>query len=170
MTAGAAAWNGLAKSIGRRTTAAGEQRRMRISDVASARLTSKGELLQISSAIKGGIMKIRLVAVSLVALTIAGCAKAPESISASYVSEVGYQSWSCAQLATEQQRLSSAYATAAQQQEKARTNDVVGVLLIGLPVSSLSGDNIAPEIARLKGEQEAVRKAMIAKKCELKSS
>jgi hypothetical protein len=34
-----------------------------------------------------------------------------------------------------------------------------------LPVSSLSGDNIAPEIARLKGEEEAIRKAMIRKNC-----
>ncbi|WP_281405000.1 hypothetical protein [Nitratireductor sp. XY-223] len=43
-------------------------------------------------------------------------------------------------------------------------NDVVGVILIGLPVSSLSGDNIAPQIARLKGEKEAIRQAQI-KRC-----
>lgn len=71
----------------------------------------------------------------------------------------------CTQLADETLRLNAAYATAASQQTKARSNDVVGVILIGLPVSSLSGDNIAPEIARLKGEQEAVRKAMISKGC-----
>jgi len=99
------------------------------------------------------------------AAALGACAKSPESISPSYVSEVGYQAWSCQQLSEETLRLSSAYATAAQQQEKARTNDVVGVILIGLPVSSLSGDNIAPEIARLKGEQEAVRKAMVVKNC-----
>lgn len=100
-----------------------------------------------------------------VPVLLVGCAKAPESISPSYVSEVGYLSWTCEQLATETTRMSSAYSTAAAQQEKARTNDVVGVILIGLPVSSLSGDNIAPEIARLKGEQDAIRKAMISKQC-----
>lgn len=42
---------------------------------------------------------------------------------------------------------------------------MVGVILIGLPVPSMSGDNIAPEIARLKGEQEAFRKAMALKEC-----
>jgi len=93
------------------------------------------------------------------------CAKSPESIQASYISEVSYQSWSCPQLGEESQRLSAALATASTQQERARGNDVVGVILIGLPVSSLSGDNIAPEIARLKGEQEAVRRTMIAKNC-----
>lgn len=99
------------------------------------------------------------------AAALGGCAKSPESIAPSYVSEVSYQAWSCQQLSDETLRLSAAYATAAQQQEKARTNDVVGVILIGLPVSSMSGDNIAPEIGRLKGEQEAVRKAMVIKNC-----
>lgn len=106
-----------------------------------------------------------IVGVVAVAAALGACAKSPESISASYVSEVGYQAWTCQQLSEETLRLSSAYAVAAQQQEKARTNDVVGVILIGLPVSSMSGDNIAPEIARLKGEQEAVRKAMVVKNC-----
>jgi hypothetical protein len=99
------------------------------------------------------------------ASALVGCAKHPDSISASYVSEVGYQSWSCRQLGEESQRLSAALSTASTQQEQARGNDIAGVILIGLPVSSLSGDNIAPEIARLKGEQEAVRKSMISKKC-----
>ncbi len=109
--------------------------------------------------------KLTILGVVAVAAALGACAKSPESISPSYVSEVGYQAWSCQQLSDETLRLSSAYASAAQQQEKARTNDVVGVILIGLPVSSLSGDNIAPEIARLKGEQEAVRKAMVLKNC-----
>ncbi|MDP2621720.1 MAG: hypothetical protein Q8P46_16360 [Hyphomicrobiales bacterium] len=101
------------------------------------------------------------------ALFAVSCAKSPESISPSYISDVSYQSWSCQQLAEEQGRLSSALATASTQQDNARTNDIVGVLLIGLPVSSLSGDNIAPEISRLKGENEAVRRAMIVKECSI---
>ena len=104
-------------------------------------------------------------AVAALVVLVGACAKSPDSIQASYVSEVTYQSWSCSQLGEESQRLSAALATASTQQERARGNDVVGVILIGLPVSSLSGDNIAPEIARLKGEQEAVRRAMITKNC-----
>jgi hypothetical protein len=99
------------------------------------------------------------------ALSLAACAKSPESIAPAYVSEVGYHGYTCQQLGEEGTRLSAALATASAQQEKARTNDTVGVILIGLPVSSLSGDNIAPEIARLKGEQEAVRKATMFKQC-----
>jgi hypothetical protein len=114
-------------------------------------------------------MRNRIVAITAIALFCTGCAKSPESISPAYVSEVGYQSWSCNQLADESGRLSTALATASVQQENARTNDTVGVILIGLPVSSLSGDNIAPEIARLKGESEAVRKVLASKSCANKA-
>ncbi|WP_439541113.1 hypothetical protein [Hyphomicrobium sp.] len=99
------------------------------------------------------------------ALLASACAKSPESIAPAYVSEVNYQHWSCGQLGEESGRLSQALAQASTQQENARTNDTVGIILIGLPVSSLSGDNIAPEIARLKGETEAVRKVSIGKGC-----
>jgi hypothetical protein len=107
---------------------------------------------------------MKRLAFALAAL-IAACAKSPDAIAPSYVSEVGYQSWSCQQLGEEQLRLSQALAVASKQQEQARTNDTVGVILLGLPVGSMSGENIAPEIARLKGEQEAVRKAMLTKMC-----
>jgi hypothetical protein len=60
--------------------------------------------------------------------------------------------------AVESARLNQALARASTQQEQARGNDTVGVILLGLPVSSLSGDNIAPEIARLKGELEAIHR------------
>jgi hypothetical protein len=110
-------------------------------------------------------MKITAFGTAISVLFLSACAKSPDSIAPAYVSEVGYQNWSCAQLAEESARLSTALASASVQQENARTNDTVGVILIGLPVSSLSGDNIAPEIARLKGETEAVRKASMSKSC-----
>ncbi|WP_290995085.1 hypothetical protein [Hyphomicrobium sp.] len=110
-------------------------------------------------------MKNNLIAIAILAPFACACAKSPDSISPAYVSEVGYQNWSCAQLGEESARLSTALASASVQQENARTADTVGVILIGLPVSSLSGDNIAPEIARLKGETEAVRKASMTKSC-----
>ena len=102
---------------------------------------------------------------SLLALTAVGCAKSPESIGPSYVSHVPYQSWKCQQLGEESARISNALAVASEQQSNARTNDTVGVIFLGLPVSSLSGDNIAPQIAHLKGEIEAVRKASTLKGC-----
>lgn len=108
---------------------------------------------------------VRLALALAATVLLASCAKDPDSIAPSYVSEVGYRSWSCAQLDEESGHVGEALARASAQQSNARTNDIVGVVLIGLPVSSLSGDNIAPEVARLKGEQETLRKVMVTKNC-----
>lgn len=98
-------------------------------------------------------------------LGLTACAPTPESIQPSYVSEVPYQSWTCTQLSEETGRLNAALATASTQQNSARSNDVAGVILLGLPVGSMSGQSIAPQIARYKGEQEAVHRAMIRNSC-----
>ena len=98
-------------------------------------------------------------------LVLAGCAPTPESIQPSYVSEVPYQAWTCAQLGEELGRLDAALTTASTQQNTARSNDIAGVIFLGLPVGSMSGQSIAPAIARYKGEKEAVNKAMIRNSC-----
>jgi hypothetical protein len=121
--------------------------------------------------IESGTMQILQIVTSVTLATMmVGCAKSPDSIAPAYVSEVNFQNWDCRQLGEESTRLSQALAQASTQQENARTNDTVGIILIGLPVSSLSGDNIAPEIARLKGETEAVRKVSINKGCATATS
>jgi hypothetical protein len=107
---------------------------------------------------------LKYIPIVLVAFLI-GCATPPEAIPPSYVSQVGYTSFSCKQLGEEQGRLVVALSTASDAQRQARSNDVAGVILLGLPVSSLSGANQASNIGRLKGELEAVQKAMIAKGC-----
>lgn len=48
------------------------------------------------------------------------------------------------------------------QQDKAASNDAMMVFLIGVPTS---GGGVPGEVARLKGEQEAVRTAMVQKGC-----
>jgi hypothetical protein len=54
---------------------------------------------------------------------------------------------------------------ASSQQYQTRSNDVAGLVFIGLPVGSMSGGNVAPEIANYKGQIEAVQQAMIRKNC-----
>ena len=49
------------------------------------------------------------------------------------------------------------------QDEKA-TGDAVGVFLLGIPFSKLSGDHEG-DVARLKGEVEAIETAQIKNKC-----
>ncbi len=94
------------------------------------------------------------------------CAPTPESIKPSPVTDEPYQSWSCEQLQQEQARLTSALDAASTQQRKARSDDTTGVILLGLPVGSMSGKNVAPQIARYKGELAAVQKTISDKHCQ----
>lgn len=103
-------------------------------------------------------------------LVLAACAASPESIAPAYVSPMAYHSWNCEQLAAEGHRLVSANANVAAQQNQARTGDTVGVILVGLPISSMTGQNVAPEVARLKGEHEAVYRAAIEKGCTVQGA
>lgn len=109
-----------------------------------------------------------LVAAAAVIL-VAGCAKRPESIAPSYVSALPYQSLSCSQLAEEMARVNAAYTTAAQQQNDAADGDAVGVIFLGLPTSTLSGGNVAAQVASLKGQQEALQQTAIRKNCSTAS-
>lgn len=108
---------------------------------------------------------MRIAAISAAAFLLAGCAKAPEDIPPSFVSDTSYTSWSCQNLTIEGQKLGAGMSSAYSKQRTAREGDTVGVILLGLPVASLTGDNVAPEVARLKGEYEAVRRAATAKNC-----
>ena len=98
-------------------------------------------------------------------IVVAACAPSPESIQAAYVSDLPYRSYSCDQLGEETIRLNQALATASVAQSNARSNDTVGIILIGMPVGSMSGQSIAPQIALYKGQIEAVRTASLRNNC-----
>ena len=87
--------------------------------------------------IEKNVRRILLVAVACAAA--AGCATRPENIAG--VPNAG----PCTQ--ADRQRL----AFVSNQQSKAATGDALGVFLIGVPVSSLAGNDNEAEIAILKG-------------------
>jgi hypothetical protein len=101
----------------------------------------------------------------IITVTLGACAQSPDAIQPEYVSTVPYLVWTCAQIAEEQQKIANVLDTASAQQKRTRSNDTVGVLLTGMPVSSMSGGNIAPQIAHLKGEQEALNEAITLRSC-----
>ncbi len=107
----------------------------------------------------------RIVFTIAAALAVTACAKKPETIAPSYISPTTYSSWSCSQLAAEATRVDSALSQASEAQNKARQNDTVGVIFLGLPVSSLSGGNMAEQIASLKGHKQVLEQTQIQKNC-----
>ncbi|WP_262029941.1 hypothetical protein [Microvirga sp. Mcv34] len=103
-------------------------------------------------------------------LTAAGCASRSEDVAAAYVSPMAYSSYSCRELGMEAQRVSAAAAAAAGAQDSSRTKDVVATtaaVVVFWPAAFFVGGNGAQtaELARLKGQMQAVEEASIQKRC-----
>jgi hypothetical protein len=101
------------------------------------------------------------------------CASSSADITASYVSPVAYQTYDCAQLGAEAERVSARAAQAAGVQDSNRTSDAVvttvGAVVFWPVLFAMKGNgNNAAELARLKGEMEAIEAESISKKCGIK--
>ena len=104
------------------------------------------------------------------AALLAGCASSSDKISASYISPLQYQNYTCAQLAEEAQRVSSRAAQTAGVQDQKASSDAVATgvaIVLFWPAAFMIGgnDQTTAELARLKGEFEAVEKVSIQKNC-----
>lgn len=105
--------------------------------------------------------------VALIATAVAGCAKNPDAIAPIAMPANAYSGLSCEQLAAEHRRSSEALEAVSKQQTQAATGDAVGVFLIGVPVSSLSGGDKEGLVAQHKGELVAIEGAMRSQHCTL---
>ena len=109
-------------------------------------------------------------AAALGALALAGCAKSADQVSAAYVSPMQFQSYNCQQLAQEAERISArAVALTGTQNRQAASDAVVtavAVVIFWPAAFMVGGDNAqTAELARLKGEMEAIEQVSIHKKC-----
>ncbi|HEY8567077.1 MAG TPA: hypothetical protein VIL65_16385 [Beijerinckiaceae bacterium] len=109
-------------------------------------------------------------ALGAAALSVAGCASRPEDVAASYVSPVQYAGYSCRQLGEEAQAVSSRAAIASGQQESNRSRDAAvtaAAVVVFWPAAFFVGGNNSntAELARLKGQMEAIESASIQKRC-----
>jgi len=91
-----------------------------------------------------------------VAAAIAGCAQSPDAIAPVAMSSQSYDYMNCT---TARQSLDNERATLAalsSQQKQAAIGDAVGVFLIAVPVSSLTGGDKAGLIGASKGKVQAL--------------
>jgi hypothetical protein len=112
-------------------------------------------------------------ALVLAALTqAAACTTSPSNVDAQYVSPTTYQSWSCPQLLDEKARLASEVARVSNlQRENANADTAIvaagiilaPILLIGLAATK----DRKSELAKLKGESDAVDTSIAAKQCSM---
>jgi hypothetical protein len=111
--------------------------------------------------------------VMLACLLVAGCASRSSDIKPSYVSPHSYKDWSCSELGAEAQRVSARALAAAGAQDRRRSHDAamvgVGVVVFWPALLFTKGDGQeAGELARLKGEMEAIRKEAKARRCAIR--
>jgi hypothetical protein len=106
------------------------------------------------------------------AVALAGCATSASEIAPAYVSPLQYQSYSCQQLAAEAARVSGRAAEVAGVQDAKRIDDQIatgaGVVVFWPALFFIKGDGqSAAELARLRGEYEALQKAATEKSCQV---
>ena len=101
----------------------------------------------------------------VLAAPVSSCANRPESIKATAVPFEKYAGLSCTELAT---RLADAHgrlAEVSRKQDSSANADAVGVFLVLIPVSKLTGDHEA-DVSTAKGEVDAIGIAQIRAKCK----
>ena len=104
------------------------------------------------------------IATAIVAVT-AGCATRPESISASYISHEKYMGKDCTSLVLDMSNARSELAKFSTMQDSKANVDAATVFFVLVPVSKLSGDHAA-DVAKFKGEVEAIETALIKSNCK----
>src|SRR5690554_1697902 len=107
-------------------------------------------------------LKKSIVAATVVAVLLAGCATPPKDIAPTYVSTGLYENLSCKQLRAEAESVSASAAAANGLQEKNRGSDVamttVSLVLFWPAAFFMKGDGAAAaEVGRLKGERSEER-------------
>lgn len=98
------------------------------------------------------------------ATLLAGCANRPETIHASFVSHERFMDMSCIQLTNKMSSTRAELGRFSTMQDSKANTDAFGVFFFGIPFSKLSGDHEG-DVARLKGEVEALETAQIKTRC-----
>lgn len=96
---------------------------------------------------------------------LAGCAASPDSVRPTYIPDTAYSSLNCQQLGEAELKEGDVLQTLTDKQHRARKTDTWGVLMVGLPLSEMTGSDVKGLLAREKGKMEALHRVQIAKGC-----
>ena len=101
----------------------------------------------------------------LAVAALSGCAKKPEEIAAADIGKNVYSTYSCSQIATQRNKVEQDLENLSAEQRSAASGDTIGVILLGLPLSSMSGNDKETAIAVAKGHLAAIDAERIRKRC-----
>ncbi len=99
------------------------------------------------------------------------CASSPDKIQATYVSPLEYSSYNCNQIKEEMRRVSRRVHEISGAQKSEASGDAValgvGLVLFWPALFFMMGDDQEDQLARLKGEYDALEQAAIQKECSI---
>jgi orotate phosphoribosyltransferase-like protein len=107
--------------------------------------------------------KLTIVIVSVVSM--AGCAKSPDNIQALPLSDLEFQNMSCSRLKQVNDETAVDLKNLTVSQERASANDALGVLFVGAPLASMTGQDYETTLAYTKGKMEAIQRVLKVKGC-----
>jgi len=110
-------------------------------------------------------MKKTIAIVAFTSLLGVGCARQPENVAAADIGSDTYQTFSCDQLYSEKVKMFSAIETLSSKQRSAASGDAWGVFLLGLPISSISGNDQESALAVAKGKFQALSEQQALRRC-----
>jgi len=110
----------------------------------------------------GNMKKIVICAAMLLA---AGCAKRPEEIAATSVPVDPYMQMQCPELAQLKTQKDMELANLSKEQKETADQDAAAMAVIHVPVGSMAGNDREHDIARAKGEVQAINSAYQSKSC-----
>lgn len=96
---------------------------------------------------------------------LAACAQQPESIAAIPANGNAFATFNCSQLAQAEVATNQNIENLSAAQRTAANSDALGVFLIGLPVSSMGGGDVAGQLGVARGELQAIQRQKAAKGC-----
>jgi hypothetical protein len=113
---------------------------------------------------------IRVISTCLILTFLTACATPPDKISASYVSPLQYQGYTCNQIDQELVRVTNKVSEVTGQQDKEASKDgvamAVGLIIFWPALFFLIGEDKKVELARLKGEYIALHDIAKLKECK----
>jgi hypothetical protein len=111
-------------------------------------------------------MNFKKVAVPiLLCAVVSACAKQPENIAAVPMDTASYERMSCRSLAAEEAKITAELNALSAAQKSAANSDALGVFLLGIPWSSMSGNDKEALIAVAKGRVDAINTVQASKGC-----
>lgn len=112
---------------------------------------------------------MRVISLGLIfaaAIGISGCAKSPDAVAAAEIDDSAYLRMSCSTLNQKEVQGQAAVESLSAKQQAAANNDALGVFLLGLPLSSMSGNDPETQLSIAKGQLNAIKSAKAKKGCK----